>query len=173
MYKIAINGFGRIGRNVLRALYERPDLQNKIQIIAINDLGDASISAHLLKFDTVHGRFGQQVEVGENSISINGQEIKWFCERDPASWLMLQTFERLANKRLPTESAAVLEHFAAAAVGKASIKGKKAAAAAKRALAAEDAAPTAPGGLSEDQLRSALAAFLSGSIPVTTSGTGE
>lgn len=85
MYKIAINGFGRIGRNVLRALYERPDLQNKIQIIAINDLGDASISAHLLKFDTVHGRFGQQVEVGENSISINGQEIKWFCERDPAN----------------------------------------------------------------------------------------
>ena len=85
MYKIAINGFGRIGRNVLRALYERPDLQDKIQIVAINDLGDASISAHLLKFDTVHGRFGQQVEVGENSISINGQEIKWFCERDPAN----------------------------------------------------------------------------------------
>jgi glyceraldehyde 3-phosphate dehydrogenase len=84
MYKIAINGFGRIGRNVLRALYERPDLQDKIQIVAINDLGDASISAHLLKFDTVHGRFGQQVEVGENSITINGQEIKWFCERDPA-----------------------------------------------------------------------------------------
>jgi glyceraldehyde 3-phosphate dehydrogenase len=85
MYKIAINGFGRIGRNVLRALYERPDLQDKIQIVAINDLGDASISAHLLKFDTVHGRFGQQVEVGENSITINGQEIKWFCERDPAN----------------------------------------------------------------------------------------
>ncbi|MGB2041544.1 MAG: type I glyceraldehyde-3-phosphate dehydrogenase, partial [Porticoccaceae bacterium] len=85
MYKIAINGFGRIGRNVLRALYERPDLQDKIQIVAINDLGDASISAHLLKFDTVHGRFGQQVEVGDSSITINGQEIKWFCERDPAN----------------------------------------------------------------------------------------
>ncbi|MGB1244673.1 MAG: type I glyceraldehyde-3-phosphate dehydrogenase [Porticoccaceae bacterium] len=85
MYKIAINGFGRIGRNVLRALYERPDLQDKIQIVAINDLGDASISAHLLKYDTVHGRFGQQVEVGDNAITINGQEIKWFCERDPAN----------------------------------------------------------------------------------------
>ena len=85
MYKIAINGFGRIGRNILRALYERPDLQGRIQIVAINDLGDASISAHLLKFDTVHGRFGQQVEVGENSVRINGQEIKWFCERDPAN----------------------------------------------------------------------------------------
>jgi len=85
MYKIAINGFGRIGRNVLRALYERPDLQDKIQIVAVNDLGDASISAHLLKYDTVHGRFGQQVEVGDNAITINGQEIKWFCERDPAN----------------------------------------------------------------------------------------
>jgi glyceraldehyde 3-phosphate dehydrogenase len=85
MYKIAINGFGRIGRNVPRALYERPDLQDKIQIVAINDLGDASISAHLLKYDTVHGRFGQQVEVGDNAITINGQEIKWFCERDPAN----------------------------------------------------------------------------------------
>ena len=85
MYKIAINGFGRIGRNVLRALYERQDLQDKIQIVAINDLGDASISAHLLKYDTVHGRFGQQVEVGDNAITINGQEIKWFCERDPAN----------------------------------------------------------------------------------------
>ena len=85
MYKIAINGFGRIGRNILRALYERPDLQDRIQIVAINDLGDASISAHLLKFDTVHGRFGQQVEVGENLVRINGQEIKWFCERDPAN----------------------------------------------------------------------------------------
>jgi len=83
--KVAINGFGRIGRNVLRALYERPDLQDKIQIVAINDLGDASISAHLLKYDTVHGRFGQQVEVGDNAITINGQEIKWFCERDPAN----------------------------------------------------------------------------------------
>ena len=85
MYKIAINGFGRMGRNVLRALYERQDLQDKIQIVAINDLGDASISAHLLKYDTVHGRFGQQVEVGDNAITINGQEIKWFCERDPAN----------------------------------------------------------------------------------------
>jgi glyceraldehyde 3-phosphate dehydrogenase len=61
MYKIAINGFGRIGRNVLRALYERPELQNKIQIVAINDLGNLEINAHLLQFDTVHGRFNQQV----------------------------------------------------------------------------------------------------------------
>ena len=85
MYKIAINGFGRIGRNIVRALYERPDLQDKIQIVAINDLGDVKISAHLLQFDTVHGRFNQDVEVNENSLKINNDTIQWFCERDPAN----------------------------------------------------------------------------------------
>ena len=85
MYKIAINGFGRIGRNIVRALYERPDLQDKIQIVAINDLGDVNISAHLLQFDTVHGRFNQQVEVGDHSLTINDDKIQWFCERDPAN----------------------------------------------------------------------------------------
>ena len=85
MYKIAINGFGRIGRNVLRALYERPELQNKIQIVAINDLGNLEINAHLLQFDTVHGRFNQQVEVDEDSLTINGDKIQWFSERDPAN----------------------------------------------------------------------------------------
>ena len=85
MYKIAINGFGRIGRNVLRALYERPELQNKIHIVAINDLGNLEINAYLLQFDTVHGRFTQQVEVDEDSLSINGDKIQWFSERDPAN----------------------------------------------------------------------------------------
>ena len=85
MYKIAINGFGRIGRNVLRALYERPELQNKIQIVAINDLGNLEINAHLLQFDTVHGRFNQQVEVDEDSLTINGDKIQWFSEQDPAN----------------------------------------------------------------------------------------
>ena len=85
MYKLAINGFGRIGRNIVRALYERPELQEKIQIVAINDLGNVDINAHLLQFDTVHGRFNQQVEVGEDSLTINGDKIQWFCERDPAN----------------------------------------------------------------------------------------
>jgi glyceraldehyde 3-phosphate dehydrogenase len=83
MYKIAINGFGRIGRNIVRALYERPELQRKIRIIAINDLGNLEINAHLLQFDTAHGRFNQQVEVGEDSLTINGDKILWFSERDP------------------------------------------------------------------------------------------
>ena len=60
MTRIAINGFGRIGRNVLRALYER-NLQSEIQIVAINDLGSPEINAHLLKYDTVHGTFGFDV----------------------------------------------------------------------------------------------------------------
>ncbi|MEJ6744757.1 MAG: type I glyceraldehyde-3-phosphate dehydrogenase [Porticoccaceae bacterium] len=85
MYKIAINGFGRIGRNIVRALYERPELQEKIQIIAINDLGSAQINAHLLQFDTVHGRFNQSVDVDADSLTINGDRIQWFCEPDPAN----------------------------------------------------------------------------------------
>ena len=85
MYKIAINGFGRIGRNIVRALYERPELQEKIQIIAINDLGSVQINAHLLQFDTVHGRFNQSVDVDAESLTINGDRIQWFCEPDPAN----------------------------------------------------------------------------------------
>ncbi|MDP4641198.1 MAG: type I glyceraldehyde-3-phosphate dehydrogenase [Pseudomonadales bacterium] len=84
MFRIAINGFGRIGRNIVRALYERPDLQDKIKIVAINDLGQLDVNAHLLQFDTVHGRFSQQVCVSAASITINGDEIQWFSERDPA-----------------------------------------------------------------------------------------
>jgi glyceraldehyde 3-phosphate dehydrogenase len=74
MYRIAINGFGRIGRNIVRALYERPDLQKKIQIVAVNDLGDAQVNGHLLSFDTVHGRFNQSVEVTDSALFINGQK---------------------------------------------------------------------------------------------------
>ena len=55
MINIAINGYGRIGRNVLRALYERTELRGKLQIVAINDLGSAEINAHLTQFDTTHG----------------------------------------------------------------------------------------------------------------------
>lgn len=84
MIRIAINGFGRIGRNVLRAFYERPELKNQIQIVAINDLGNIEINAHLLKYDTVHGRFGYHVTHTENSLSIEGETIHWSSERDPS-----------------------------------------------------------------------------------------
>ena len=61
MINVAINGYGRIGRNILRALYERSDLSGKMQVVAINDLGSAQMNAHLIQFDTTHARFSQSV----------------------------------------------------------------------------------------------------------------
>ena len=84
MPRIAINGFGRIGRNVLRALYER-GLQDELEIVAINDLGSPEINAHLLKFDTVHGTFGQTVESDNESITVGGKKIQIIAERNPTA----------------------------------------------------------------------------------------
>ena len=83
MYKIAINGFGRIGRNVLRALYEY-EKNEQVQVVAINDLGEAAINAHLLKFDTVHGQFAQKVSVDGDTLMVNNDRIKVLAERNPA-----------------------------------------------------------------------------------------
>ena len=80
--KIGINGFGRIGRNIFRALHERKDL-NDIDIVAINDLGDASTNAHLLKFDTAHGKFSKNVECDEKNLVVDGKKIHAFSERNP------------------------------------------------------------------------------------------
>ena len=77
--KVGINGFGRIGRNFLRACYKNED----IEIVGINDLTDAQTLAHLLKYDSVHGRFEGNVEVKENSIIIDGKEIKITAIRNP------------------------------------------------------------------------------------------
>ncbi|HHQ41270.1 MAG TPA: type I glyceraldehyde-3-phosphate dehydrogenase [Chromatiales bacterium] len=81
--KVAINGFGRIGRNVLRALYEA-GRTNEIQVVAINDLGNAQTNAHLTRYDTVHGRFAGSVEVDGDYLVVNGDRIRVFAERDPA-----------------------------------------------------------------------------------------
>lgn len=81
--KVAINGYGRIGRNILRALYES-NRQKEIQIVAINDLGDAKILAHLTRYDTVHGKFPGTVEVQDNTMIVNGDKIRVCSERDPA-----------------------------------------------------------------------------------------
>jgi glyceraldehyde 3-phosphate dehydrogenase len=75
MINVAINGYGRIGRNVLRALYERPELSEKIQIIAINDLGSAQMNAHLTQFDTTHGRFNQPVSIDQQDLVIGSDRI--------------------------------------------------------------------------------------------------
>ncbi|MFI3187832.1 MAG: type I glyceraldehyde-3-phosphate dehydrogenase [Methylococcaceae bacterium] len=81
--KVAINGYGRIGRNIVRALYES-GRTNEIQIVAINDLGDANTNAHLTKYDSVHGKFPFEVSVDGDYIVINGDKIKVFSERDPS-----------------------------------------------------------------------------------------
>jgi glyceraldehyde 3-phosphate dehydrogenase len=81
--KVAINGYGRIGRNILRALYES-GRTNEIQIVAVNDLGDAQTNAHLTRYDTAHGKFPGTVKVDGDYMIINGDRIKVFAERDPA-----------------------------------------------------------------------------------------
>ena len=80
--KIAINGFGRIGRNILRAFSENP--RNDLEIIAINDLGPVQTNAHLLKYDSVHGRFGAEIEITDNSIDIGHGPIAVSAIRNPA-----------------------------------------------------------------------------------------
>ncbi len=81
--KVAINGYGRIGRNIVRALYES-GRTNEIQVVAINDLGDAKTNAHLTQYDSVHGKFPFDVSVDGDYIVINGDKIRVFSERDPS-----------------------------------------------------------------------------------------
>ncbi len=82
--RIAINGYGRIGRNILRAHYE-DGKKHPIEIVAINDLGDAKINAHLTQYDTAHGKFPGTVSVDGDSIVVNGDRIRVLSERDPAA----------------------------------------------------------------------------------------
>ncbi len=81
MVKVGINGFGRIGRNVFRAALNNPN----VEIVAVNDLTDVSTLAHLLKYDSTHGRLDATVQVGEGALIVNGKTIKVFAERDPGN----------------------------------------------------------------------------------------
>jgi glyceraldehyde 3-phosphate dehydrogenase len=81
--KVGINGYGRIGRNILRALFEAKRT-GEIEIVAINDLGDAKTNAHLTRYDTAHGKFPGEVSVDGDAMVVNGQRIRVFAERDPA-----------------------------------------------------------------------------------------
>jgi glyceraldehyde 3-phosphate dehydrogenase len=81
--KVAINGYGRIGRNILRSLYEAKR-NHDIQVVAVNDLGDANTNAHLTQYDTAHGRFPGEVSVDGGDLIVNGDRIKVFAERDPS-----------------------------------------------------------------------------------------
>jgi len=81
--KVAINGYGRIGRNILRGLYEG-NYRDRIEIVGINDLGDANMNAHLTKYDSVHGRFAGEVSVDGDKMIVNGDSIQITSERDPS-----------------------------------------------------------------------------------------
>jgi glyceraldehyde 3-phosphate dehydrogenase len=81
--KVAINGYGRIGRNILRALYES-GRTDAIRIVAVNDLGDAETNAHLTRYDTAHGKFPGTVEVDGGDLLVNGDRVKVLAERDPS-----------------------------------------------------------------------------------------
>jgi glyceraldehyde 3-phosphate dehydrogenase len=81
MVKVGINGFGRIGRLVFRAALNNPD----VQVVAVNDLTDVKTLAHLLKYDSTHGTLDAKVEVGEDSIIVNGRPVRVFAERDPGA----------------------------------------------------------------------------------------
>ena len=81
--KVAINGYGRIGRNVLRAIYES-GRNNEIQVVAINDLGDANTNAHLTQYDTAHGKFPGAVSADGGDLIVNGDRIKVYAVRNPA-----------------------------------------------------------------------------------------
>ncbi len=84
MVRIGINGFGRIGRNAFRAIYDR-GLQDEVEVVAVNDLTNADTLAHLLKYDSVHGKFQRDVKVEGDSIVVDGRPVKVFSEKDPAN----------------------------------------------------------------------------------------
>ena len=81
--KVAINGYGRIGRNILRALYERK-LNDQIQVVAINDLGDVKINAHLTQYDTTHGQFSENISTDAGDMLVGDDRIRVLSERNPA-----------------------------------------------------------------------------------------
>jgi len=114
--KVGINGYGRIGRNILRALYEGKH-GAAIKIVAINDLGDANTNVHLTRYDTVHGRFHGDVHVDGDSMVVNGDRIRVVAQRDPAKlpWTELGVDFVLECTGLFTSKAKASAHIAAGA----------------------------------------------------------
>lgn len=102
MVKVGINGFGRIGRNVFRAALNHPE----VEIVAVNDLTDAKTLAHLLKYDSIHGKLSADIQATEGGLIVNGKEIKVLAERDPAAlpWgqygveIVVESTGRFTNK---------------------------------------------------------------------------
>jgi glyceraldehyde 3-phosphate dehydrogenase len=114
--KVGINGYGRIGRNILRALYES-GRTGEIQIVAINDLGDANTNAHLTRYDTAHGKFPGTLSVDGDSMLVNGDRIRVLAERNPANlpWGQLGVDTVLECTGLFTSKAKAGQHIAGGA----------------------------------------------------------
>jgi glyceraldehyde 3-phosphate dehydrogenase len=114
--RVAINGYGRIGRNIMRALYESGRTE-EIQIVAINDLGDANTNAHLTQYDTAHGRFPGEVSVDGNDMLVNGDRVRVCAERDPSKlpWADLDVAVVLESTGLFTSKEKASAHLAAGA----------------------------------------------------------
>ena len=113
MKKVAINGFGRIGRMCFRSLIQNPN----IEIVAINDLTDVPTLAHLLKYDSVHGRFGLSVEAGEGALIVNGKSIKIFAQKDPSAlpWGDLNVDVVIESTGIFTDKEGASKHISAGA----------------------------------------------------------
>jgi glyceraldehyde 3-phosphate dehydrogenase len=113
MKKIAINGFGRIGRLCLRSLIQRED----IEVVAINDLTDVKTLAHLLKYDSVHGKLAVKVEAGADSLVVNGREVKVFAMKDPAQlpWKSLGVDIVIESTGIFTDKEGAEKHITAGA----------------------------------------------------------
>ena len=111
--KVGINGFGRIGRNILRSALN----EKKLEIVAINDLTDPKTLAHLLKYDSVHGRLNGSVSAKENSLVVNGKEIRILSERDPANlpWKELGVELVVESTGLFVDKANASKHLSAGA----------------------------------------------------------
>ena len=112
--RVGINGFGRIGRLVFRAMAEKPE---EYEVVAINDLSDAKHLALLLKYDSVHGGFPGTVEAGTNALVVNGKEIRITQEKDPANlpWKALQCQVALESTGFFTNKASLQKHIDAGA----------------------------------------------------------
>ncbi|MBM27570.1 MAG: type I glyceraldehyde-3-phosphate dehydrogenase [Halieaceae bacterium] len=117
MVNIAINGYGRIGRNILRAFYERPQLREAMRLVAINDLGSPEMNAHLTQFDTTHGRLAQRVTVDSEDMVVGNDRIRIVSERDPRQlpWDALEIDIVFECTGLFTERESARQHLAAGA----------------------------------------------------------
>ena len=117
MVNIAINGYGRIGRNILRAFYERPQLRETMRLVAINDLGSPEMNAHLTQFDSTHGRLALPVTVDGEDMVVGNDRIRIVSERDPRQlpWAELEIDIVFECTGLFTERESARQHLAAGA----------------------------------------------------------